>query len=119
YTQLSKEGKASTHQTQQQLHQKQSDLAVVKERIKSQKQVYERLDKQLSDSERQKIEVNEKIKLFNSDEMMGKDAFEKLKEQIQQQENVRQNLNQQLSEIKQQRKDLNEKIEINESQLQK
>ena len=39
---------------------KQSDLAVVKERIKSQKQVYERLDKQLSDSERQKIEVNEK-----------------------------------------------------------
>ena len=38
YTQLSKEGKASTHQTQQQLHQKQSDLAVVKERIKSQKQ---------------------------------------------------------------------------------
>lgn len=45
-----------------------------------------------------------KIKLFNSDEMMGKDAFEKLKEQIQQQENVRQNLNQQLSEIKQQRK---------------
>ena len=34
---------------------KQSDLAVVKERIKSQKQVYERLDKQLSDSERQKL----------------------------------------------------------------
>ena len=100
YTQLSKEGKASTYQTQQQLNQKQSDLAVVKERIKSQKQVHERLDKQLSDSERQKIEVNEKIKLFNSDEMMGEDAFEKLKEQIQQQENVRQNLNHQLSEIK-------------------
>ena len=39
---------------------KQSDLAVVKERIKSQKQVHERLDKQLSDSERQKLEVNEK-----------------------------------------------------------
>ena len=55
-----------------------------------------------------------KIKLFNSDEMMGEDAFEKLKEQIQQQENVRQNLNQQLSEIKQQRKDFNEKIEMNE-----
>ena len=55
YTQLSKEGKASTHQTQITTTSKQSDLAVVKERIKSQKQVYERLDKQLSDSERQKL----------------------------------------------------------------
>ena len=54
YTQLSKEGKASTHQTTT-TTSKQSDLAVVKERIKSQKQVYERLDKQLSDSERQKL----------------------------------------------------------------
>ena len=54
YTQLSKEGKASTSNTTT-TTSKQSDLAVVKERIKSQKQVYERLDKQLSDSERQKL----------------------------------------------------------------
>ena len=53
YTQLSKEGKASTSNTTT-TTSKTIWLAVVKEN-KSQKQVYERLDKQLSDSERQKL----------------------------------------------------------------
>ena len=75
YTQLSKEGKESTTQTQQQLHQKQSDLAVVKERIKSQKQAIERLDKQYESTQLQIKDVQEKIRLFNSDEMMGEQAL--------------------------------------------
>lgn len=118
YTQLSKEGKESTTKTQQQLHQKQSDLAVVKERIKSQKIEIERLVKQQESTQQQINTVEEKIKLFNSDEMMGEQAFENLKSQIQEQEEARDQLNKQHEELKQQRINLNETIEKNESQLQ-
>ncbi|MGT2333877.1 hypothetical protein ACVPOY_09335 [Staphylococcus aureus] len=45
-TKLSKEGKESVTKTQQTLHQKQSDLAVVKERIKTQQQTIDRLNNQ-------------------------------------------------------------------------
>ena len=118
YTQLSKEGKESTTKTQQQLHQKQSDLAVVKERIKSQKIEIERLVKQQESTQQQINTVEEKIKLFNSDEMMGEQAFENLKSQIQEQEEARDQLNKQHEELKQQRININETIEKNESQLQ-
>ena len=47
YTKLSKEGKESTTLIQQKLHQKQSDLAVVKERLSTQKQTETRLTHQL------------------------------------------------------------------------
>ena len=63
-------------------------------------------------------DVQEKIRLFNSDEMMGEQAFENLKSQIQEQEEERDRLNHQLTDIKQQRIELNETIERNESQLQ-
>ncbi|OAN25439.1 chromosome segregation protein SMC [Staphylococcus capitis] len=118
YTQLSKEGKESTTKTQQQLHQKQSDLAVVKERIKSQKIEIERLVKQQESTQQQINTVEEKIKLFNSDEKMGEQAFENLKSQIQEQEEARDQLNKQHEELKQQRININETIEKNESQLQ-
>jgi hypothetical protein len=58
YTKLSKEGKETTTQTQQHLHQKQSDLAVVKERIKGQQQEIERLEKQLQSTEQQWVVVS-------------------------------------------------------------
>ena len=54
-----KEGKESTTKTQQQLHQKQSDLAVVKERIKSQKVEIERLVKQQESTQQQIKTVEE------------------------------------------------------------
>ena len=78
----------------------------------------ERLDKQYENSKRQLKDVEEKIKLFNSDEMMGEEVFEKLKYQIQEQQDARQHLNQRLTDIKQRRNDLNETIETNENQLQ-
>ena len=53
YTKLSKEGKESVTQMQQQLHQKQSDMAVVKERLKGQRQTVERIDKQLQSATEQ------------------------------------------------------------------
>ncbi|MCE3398576.1 hypothetical protein LCC45_14600, partial [Staphylococcus aureus] len=98
--------------------QKQSDLAVVKERIKSQKVEIERLVKQQESTQQQIKTIEEKIRLFNSDEMMGEQAFEDLKSQIQEQEEARDQLNQQHEELKQQRINLNETIENNESQLQ-
>ncbi|PTI86638.1 chromosome segregation protein SMC [Staphylococcus warneri] len=118
YTKLSKEGKETTTQTQQQLHQKQSDLAVVKERIKGQQQEIERLDKQLESTEQQLDTVKEKIQLFNSDEMMGEQAFDKIKSQIADKERTRSELNEQLDQMKQQRVDLNQMIEDNDSKLQ-
>lgn len=91
---------------------------MVKERIKSQKVEIERLVKQQESTQQQIKTVEEKIRLFNSDEMMGEQAFEDLKSQIQEQEEARDQLNQQHEELKQQRINLNETIENNESQLQ-
>ena len=51
-TELNKEGKASTTQLQQQLNQKKSDLAVTKERLKTQRQMKERLNEQLDQTDR-------------------------------------------------------------------
>ena len=56
---------------QQILNQKRSDLAVIKERINAQKASLERTDKQIETINKQLTNVDDKIKLFNSDEMMG------------------------------------------------
>src|SRR5699024_12122698 len=69
YTKLSKEGKESTTLIQQKLHQKQSDLAVIKERLNTQKQTESRLNHQLKQLKEQKQKLSKQIKLFNSDEL--------------------------------------------------
>ncbi len=61
YTKLSKEGKESVTKTQQTLHQKQSDLAVVKERIKTQQQTIDRLNNQNQQTKHQLKDVKEKL----------------------------------------------------------
>ncbi|PNZ67153.1 chromosome segregation protein SMC [Staphylococcus croceilyticus] len=118
YTQLSKEGKESTSKLQQHLNQKRSDLAVIKERINAQKSSLERAEKQISNIEQQLTNVNEKIELFNSDEMMGQQAFDKLQNNIQEKQALRESVTQQLEELKQQRLAVNEDVEIHEYQLQ-
>lgn len=118
YTQLSKEGKETTTQVQQQLNQKRSDLAVIKERIHAQKGALTRTDKQIATIHQQLTNVEDKIKLFNSDEMMGDQAFDKLQQEIKSKENSRQSITNQLKDLKKQRVDVNEDVEIHEVQLQ-
>lgn len=118
YTKLSKEGKESVSKTQQSLHQKQSDLAVVKERIKAQQQTIERLNNQHQQTKHQLKEVKEKIAFFNSDEVMGEQAFQNIKDQINGQQETRTRLSDELDKLKQQRIDLNEQIDTQEAMLQ-
>ncbi|GJF53261.1 chromosome segregation protein SMC [Staphylococcus argenteus] len=118
YTKLSKEGKESVTKTQQSLHQKQSDLAVVKERIKAQQQTIERLNNQHQQTKHQLKEVKEKIEFFNSDEVMGEQAFQNIKDQINGQQETRTRLSDELDKLKQQRIDLNAQIDTQEAMLQ-
>lgn len=118
YTKLSKEGKESTTQMQQQLHQKQSDLAVVKERLNSQQQTKSRLEKQLLHVADQQQKLDEQISLFNSDEMTGEKAFETIQSSITESKADRDNLTTTLEEIKSRRTALNDTIEATDQQLQ-
>lgn len=72
----------------------------------------------MESTEQQLDTVKEKIQLFNSDEMMGEQAFDKIKSQIADKERTRSELNEQLDQMKQQRVDLNQMIEDNDSKLQ-
>ncbi|EYJ14868.1 hypothetical protein V260_00736 [Staphylococcus aureus M35954] len=118
YTKLSKEGKESVTKTQQTLHQKQSDLAVVKERIKTQQQTIDRLNNQSQQTKHQLKDVKEKIAFFNSDEVMGEQAFQNIKDQINGQQETRTRLSDELDKLKQQRIELNEQIDAQEATLQ-
>lgn len=118
YTKLSKEGKASTTQTQQQLHQKQSDLAVVKERLNAQKQSLTKITKQLESVEKQQEKLDEQIKLFNSDEMTGKKAFETIQSHIEQSKVTKEKLTVDIADVKSRRLELNDTIEETDQKLQ-
>ncbi|WP_204195302.1 chromosome segregation protein SMC [Staphylococcus sp. GFQ9D221P] len=118
YTKLSKEGKASTTQTQQQLHQKQSDLAVVKERLNAQKQSLTKITKQLESVEKQQEKLDEQIKLFNSDEMTGEKAFETIQSHIEQSKVNKEKLTVDIEDVKSRRLELNDTIEETDQKLQ-
>ncbi|WP_251943075.1 chromosome segregation protein SMC [Staphylococcus sp. Marseille-Q5304] len=118
YTQLSKEGKANTTQQQQQLHQQQSDLAVIKERLSSQKQSEKRLTKQLNEIESQQQRLKEQIELFNSEEMTGETAFNTIQNNINKSKSEKEKLSHSLQEIKSRRIELNDTIETSEQSLQ-
>ncbi|MDW4259570.1 chromosome segregation protein SMC [Staphylococcus saprophyticus] len=118
YTKLSKEGKVSTTQTQQQLHQKQSDLAVVKERLNAQKQSLTKITKQLESVEKQQEKLDEQIKLFNSDEMTGEKAFETIQSHIEQSKVTKEKLTVDIEDVKSRRLELNDTIEETDQKLQ-
>ncbi|NWK84326.1 chromosome segregation protein SMC [Staphylococcus sp. GSSP0090] len=118
YTKLSKEGKASTTQTQQQLHQKQSDLAVVKERLHAQKQSFSKITKQLENVVNQQEKLDDQIKLFNSDEMTGEKAFETIQGQIEQSKQTKEKLAIDIEDVKSRRLELNDTIEETDQKLQ-
>ncbi|MCC4221218.1 chromosome segregation protein SMC [Staphylococcus saprophyticus] len=118
YTKLSKEGKASITQTQQQLHQKQSDLAVVKERLNAQKQSLTKITKQLESVEKQQEKLDEQIKLFNSDEMTGEKAFETIQSHIEQSKVTKEKLTVDIEDVKSRRLELNDTIEETDQKLQ-
>ncbi|MGO3496732.1 MAG: chromosome segregation protein SMC, partial [Staphylococcus equorum] len=118
YTKLSKEGKESTTQIQQQLHQKQSDLAVVKERLNTQKQTESKIAKQLNDVIVQHQKLEEQIKLFNSDEMTGEKAFETIQYNMEQSKAEKAKLSQNIEDVKSRRLELNDTIEVTDQKLQ-
>ncbi|MDN6842342.1 MAG: chromosome segregation protein SMC, partial [Staphylococcus equorum] len=118
YTKLSKEGKESTTQIQQQLHQKQSDLAVVKERLNTQKQTESKIAKQLNDVIVQHQKLEEQIKLFNSDEMTGEKAFETIQYNMEQSKDEKVKLSQNIEDVKSRRLELNDTIEVTDQKLQ-
>ncbi|MDT3959599.1 chromosome segregation protein SMC [Staphylococcus kloosii] len=118
YTKLSKEGKENTTQTQQQLHQKQSDLAVVKERLKSQRQEEERLSKQLTSAKEQQQKIEEQINFFNSEDMTGQKAFDNVQRNIDDSKAEKETLTAKLAEIKEQRSQLNDTVEETDALLQ-
>ncbi|MFH4935221.1 chromosome segregation protein SMC [Staphylococcus cohnii] len=118
YTKLSKEGKESTTLIQQKLHQKQSDLAVIKERLNTQKQTESRLNHQLKQLKEQKQKLSDQIELFNSDEITGEKAFETIQNNIEQSKNNKVKLTEDLATIKSQRQALNDTIETTERKLE-
>ena len=118
YTKLSKEGKESTTLIQQKLHQKQSDLAVIKERLNTQKQTESRLNHQFKQLKEQKQKLSEQIELFNSDEITGEKAFETIQNNIEQSKNNKVKLTEDLATIKSQRQKLNDTIETTERKLE-
>lgn len=118
YTKLSKEGKESTTLIQQKLHQKQSDLAVIKERLNTQKQTESRLNHQFKQLKEQKQKLNEQIELFNSNEITGEKAFETIQNNIEQSKNNKVKLTEDLATIKSQRQTLNDTIETTERKLE-
>lgn len=118
YTKLSKEGKESTTQIQQQLHQKQSDLAVVKERLNAQKQSLSKITKQLATVAEQQEKLDEQIKLFNSDEVTGEKAFETIQSNIEQSKATKEKLAVDIEDVKSRRLELNDTIEETDQRLQ-
>ncbi|PTE43082.1 chromosome segregation protein SMC [Staphylococcus equorum] len=118
YTKLSKEGKESTTQIQQQLHQKQSDLAVVKERLNTQKQTESKIAKQLNDVIVQHQKLEEQIKLFNSDEITGEKAFETIQYNMEHSKVEKAKLSQNIEDVKSRRLELNDTIEVTDQKLQ-
>lgn len=59
-----------------------------------------------------------KIAFFNSDEVMGEQAFQNIKDQINGQQETRTRLSDELDKLKQQRIELNEQIDAQEAKLQ-
>ncbi|MCD8843233.1 chromosome segregation protein SMC [Staphylococcus gallinarum] len=117
FTKLSKEGKESSNQIQQQLHQKKSDLAVVKERLNTQKQTDAKLKQQLQQVSEQQQRLDEQIELFNSDEVTGETAFNNIQTKITDSKETKAQLTEQLETLKQKRLELNETIETTDQKL--
>ena len=117
FTKLSKEGKESSNQIQQQLHQKKSDLAVVKERLNTQKQTDVKLNQQLQQVSEQQQRLDEQIELFNSDEVTGETAFNNIQTKITDSKETKAQLTEQLETLKQKRLELNETIETTDQKL--
>ncbi len=91
---------------------------MVKKRIKTQQQTIDRLNNQNQQTKHQLKDVKEKIAFFNSDEVMGEQAFQNIKDQINGQQETRTRLSDELDKLKQQRIELNEQIDAQEAKLQ-
>ncbi|MCG7338661.1 chromosome segregation protein SMC [Staphylococcus sp. ACRSN] len=117
FTKLSKEGKESTNQIQQNLHQKKSDLAVIKERLNTQKQTDVRLKQQLEKNSEQQQRLNEQITLFNSDEITGETAFDNIQTKIAESKKNKSQFSEELDALKVKRVELNDTIETTDQQL--
>ncbi|QPA23566.1 chromosome segregation protein SMC [Mammaliicoccus fleurettii] len=117
-TEKNKEGKVQTTQLQQQLHQYQSDLAVIKERLTAQQQHLKRYNKEQHDIDAHQQKLLDQLAVINSDEVNDSSILENIQAQITQKQQEKQaDLNQQ-NELRHTRQDTEDLIESNEKALE-
>ena len=117
-TEKNKEGKVQTTQLQQQLHQYQSDLAVIKERLTTQQQHLKRYNKEQHDIDAHQQKLLDQLAVINSDEVNDSSILENIQAQITQKQQEKQaDLNQQ-NELRHTRQDTEDLIESNEKALE-
>lgn len=117
-TTQSKEDKEKQSTLQQSLHQKQSDFAVIKERLKSQQADHKRLDQELETVTTQLQKLQEQYELINSDDGSDGATLTSLDEKIQSLQKKKQNLVDEQDHLRQKRLDTEQLIDSNEKALE-
>ncbi|MBY7663889.1 chromosome segregation protein SMC [Staphylococcus agnetis] len=114
----SKEDKEKQSTLQQTLHQKQSDLAVIKERLKAQLGEQKRLDQENETVTAQLQKLQEQYELINSEDGNDDATLSALEEKINAFQNEKQSLNEQQDQLRQHRLETEHLIESNEKALE-
>ncbi|UXR70368.1 chromosome segregation protein SMC [Staphylococcus sp. IVB6246] len=113
-----KAGKAQLAECQQQLHQKQSDLAVLNERLRTQKQTETRLKQTHDQIKTQQQKLKEQLAIVNSDEVNDDTTLKKLETEIQSTQSQKDLLIQEQDELRIKRQSIEQLIESNEHALE-
>ncbi|KIX90281.1 chromosome segregation protein SMC [Staphylococcus microti] len=114
----SKEGKAQLADCQQQLHQKQSDLAVVNERLRTQRQSEDRLQQTLKQLAEQQQKLEAQLALVNSDEVNDESTLTNLQTTIDTAQQQKVALVEEQDVLRTKRQSIEQLIETNEHALE-
>ena len=114
----SKEGKAQLADCQQQLHQKQSDLAVVNERMRTQRQLETRLQQTLKQLAEQQQKLEAQLAIVNSDEVNDESTLTNLQTAIDTAQQQKVALVEEQDVLRTKRQSIEQLIETNEHVLE-
>ncbi|MDO5375650.1 MAG: chromosome segregation protein SMC [Staphylococcus rostri] len=114
----SKQGKAQYAECQQQLHQKQSDLAVVNERMRTQRQSETRLKQTLDQIADQQSKLEDQLAIINSDEVNDGSTLTNLKAEIDTTQQQKETLLAEQEGLRVKRQSIEQLIETNEHALE-
>ena len=117
-TTQSKADKEEQTTLQQTLHQKQSDMAVVKERLKSQQSELRRLENEEQTLQTQQQKLQEHYALINSDDVNDETTLTSLNDKIKARQNEKDKLLETQNTLRQQRLETEQLIESNENALE-